>query len=333
MRNIYNYVEQYGNMKIREITPIDAMIFSRLAYIRFEEIADMLPIKISNILNYLDTLKPNHRDKKLLEMLSLTTRFQNLEIIRCCGILNQKKEEQFGAITVKISNYDYFIAFRGTNRTMIGYKEDLNMSYSTIPSQIDALKYLNDEKGLVNLYIGGHSKGGNLAMYAGMNTNIMKKKQIKKIYNFDGPGFLTLNHNFYQMKDKIINYFPENDIVGRLMYNDNEIIPIVSEKKGIENHNMYTWSVINDDLELGGLTNESNLFHEACLDIIKNIDASKRSIIINYFYELMLNKKIDSINDLTWNSVKDFIENIPKISKDDRDILSKFFKALMKCML
>ena len=332
MKNIYDYILNYQNKEIDEITPVDAMIFARISYIHFENIIDKIPMKLSELVFYLDAIKTNAKDKKLIEMLSSTKRFQNIEVIRCQNILDNKKEEQFLAITLSLGK-TLFIAFRGTSKNIIGYKEDLNMSFMTIPSQLDALKYVNEEKGIKPIYLGGHSKGGNLAMYAGIHANVIKSKLIKKIYNFDGPGFLELDNKFYKIKKKIINYYPENDIVGMLMKNDNKFIPIVSNKKGIEAHNMYHWSIINDDLELGEIKENSLQFHDACIKLIDNINITKRKIIIDYIFELVMQGEIKGVKELKLEDIKKYINNVPKIDKDDKELLMQFMKCFFKCLI
>ena len=332
MKNIYDYILNYQNKEIDEITPVDAMIFARISYIHFENILDKIPMKLSELVPYLDSIKTNANDKKLIEMLASTKRFQNIEVIRCQNILDAKVEEQFLAITLSLKKA-LFIAFRGTNKNIIGYKEDLNMSFMTIPSQLDALKYVNEEKSIKPLYLGGHSKGGNLAMYAGIHANVIKSKLIKKIYNFDGPGFLELDNKFYKIRKKIVNYYPESDIVGMLMKNDNEFIPVVSDKKGIEAHNMYHWSIINDDLELGAIKENSLQFHDACLNLIEKLDINKRKIIIDYIYELVMQGKIKGLKELKLDDIKKHIDNVPKILKSDKELLMQFMKSFLKCLV
>lgn len=332
MKNIYDYILNYQNKEIDEITPVDAMIFARISYIHFENILDKIPMKLSELVLYLDSIKTNSKDKKLIEMLAKAKRFQNIEVIRCQNILDAKVEEQFLAITLSLGNA-LFIAFRGTNKNIIGYKEDLNMSFMTIPAQLDALKYVNEEKGGIPIYLGGHSKGGNLAMYAGIHANFIKSKLIKKIYNFDGPGFLELDNKFYKIRKKIINYYPESDIVGMLMKNDNDFITVVSDKKGIEAHNMYHWSIINDDLELGAIKENSLQFHEACISLIEKLDINKRKIIIDYIFELVMQGKINGLKELKLEDIKKYINNVPKILQSDKELLMQFMKSFFKCLV
>ena len=170
-------------------------------------------------------------------------------------------------------------------------------------------------------------------MYAGIHANTVKRKLIKKIYNFDGPGFLELDKDFYKMNSKIINFFPENDIVGRLMYNDNDIISIVANKSGIDAHNMYHWSIINDDIERGELTKKSDDFHNSCISLLEKINVDKRKIIIDYLFELIMKGKIKGIKELKMDDIKKYISNVPKLSKNDKAELLNFMKSFLKCLI
>jgi len=333
MKNIYNYVLEYQNEEIKEINTIDAMVFARLSYLHLEEVQDKLPVKIKDLNSVIEHLKTNSYDKKLVELVSNAKRFKELEIERCHYILDKERECQFFAITIILPNNEAFISFRGTNRNIIGYKEDLNMSYMTIPAQEEAVNYLNSELSFKKYYLGGHSKGGNMAMYAGIYAKYMRRSKIKKIFNFDGPGFLELDDKFYLMRKKIINYFPECSIVGRLMQNDNYINAIKVSKSGIEAHNLYNWKVIRDDLEYGLLSCNSDAFHESCLKLLSVIDKEKRKIIIDYLFLLVLKGEIKSIKELTMEDVKKIVNNVPKIEKKDKEELLNFMKSFMKMLL
>ena len=331
MTNIYNYIENNNN-KIDKINTLDALILSRLSYIHFENILDKLPITIKKLQNYLEEIKTNKLDTKLVNSLSSSLRFQNLEIVRCESILDKEKEEQFLAITIKLNEKSIFISFRGTNKNIIGYKEDMNMSYMTIPSQIDAAKYVNKEHAST-IYLGGHSKGGNLAMYSGIHANFFKRCYIKKIYNFDGPGFLKIDRKFIRMKKKIINYFPETSIVGMLLENDAKIISVKTNKHGIEAHNLYNWEINNHELIEGILSKKSIDFYLATKELNEKIILERRKLIIDYIFKLVIQGKISSLKDIDINEIKTLIEVAPEITKEEKKALLNYFKAFIKVSL
>lgn len=332
MNNIYDYIKENRNMIEKDINVLDALVFSRLSYIHWENIIDKLPMTIKESSKHLDDIKTNSHDKKLIMLLKDNPRFKNISIIRCKYVLDKAIEEQFMAITIQLSQA-IFISFRGTNRNVIGYKEDLNMSYMEIPSRIDALDYLNSEKWSKTIYIGGHSKGGNLAMYAAMNTNFFRRKAIKQVYNFDGPGFLKIDYKFQRMKNKILNYFPESSVIGRFLYNDAPINTIVSKKMGIKSHNIYNWGIESNDFLYGVLTKNSNNFHNACLHILENLAPDKRKIIVDYLYSIMTKSKVRNIKNLSIEDIRKMINHVPKITKEEKKEVIAFIKSFMKCLI
>ena len=326
--NIYNYIKN-NNIVIDEINEIDALIFSRISYIHLEELKNKLPIKIGDINKY--NLKMGIRDKKFIDLLTKSKRFCDIVITRCQNILDNEKIEQFFAVTFLISKNTAFIAFRGTNKSITGLMEDINMSYMTIPSQYSAAIYVNDER-IYNLYLGGHSKGGNLAMYAAFNTNFFIKRRIKKVYNFDGPGFLSLNKKYMRVKRKIISFYPECSFVGRMLYNDSEKYVFKTFKDGLEGHNIYNWKILDNSLETGIFSKNSNDFALINDTLIKRIDINRRRIIVKEIFSLIKNNKFN-ISNFDFQELKDIIRKNKLILNDEKDILLEYVKILFKVML
>ena len=146
MENIYDYIEKYGNEELCEINELDALIFARLSYIHIEELKNKLPFNITDLYNYLHLIKVSGRDKKLVELLSKKKRFKDLIIDNCYNVFNPNEVIQFCAINILLTDNTVFIAFRGTDKSIVGLMEDIDMSYKVIPSEICATSYLNDSK-------------------------------------------------------------------------------------------------------------------------------------------------------------------------------------------
>ena len=330
--DIFDYIEN-NNSKLEDINTIDAMILTRLSYIQIESINLEFPIKIKDIFNYLKSIKINHNDVKLITLLSSSKRFKDIVIRRIKYIEDNEKEEIFKAITLELNSNTLFIAFRGTGKNPLDFKEDMNMSYKIVPSCIEGIKYLEEEKKFSKMYVAGHSKGGHIATYSSTHTTFFNKIKIVKVFNFDGPGHLVINNEYKSIKDKIVNYFPESSIVGRLMNSVGEIIPIKTKKQGIEAHSIYNWEIKDNDLIKGELTKNSDLIHEETLKYLEVIPKSKRESIVNYMFDLMLRGEIKNIKELDLVKIKSLINNIPKLEKEEKDELLKFFKILIKCSM
>ena len=330
--NIYDYIIN-NNEELKEINVVDAIIFTRLSYLHLEDIIIKLPMKISDISKYTKNIKISRNDKKLINLLKESNRYKNIIIKRCKYIEDIDNVLVFKATTISLPNNNLFISFRGTGKNFYDFKEDMNMSYKEVPSCIEGIKYIEEEKKYNKLYVSGHSKGGHVAMYASSHTKYFTRRKIKKVYNFDGPGFLKIDKELKDMKGKIVNYFPESSIVGRIMNSVGEIIPIKTIRQGIEAHIIYNWEVKDNNLVVGKLTHNSDLFHEECLNILKVISSKRREIIINYFFTLILKGEIKSIKELDLIKVREIINNTPKITKEEKTELMKFFKILIKCSM
>ena len=329
--NIFDYIEKY-NDKIDNINTLDAIIFTRLSYLHIEDLKIKLPIKVKDLITFEKDMKCNHNDAKLINLLSKSERFKDIVIKRYKYIEDRETEEVFKAITIELNN-DLFIAFRGTGKNPIDFKEDMNMSFKIVPSCIEGVKYLEEEKKFNKLFISGHSKGGHIAVFASSHTTFFNKVKIEKVFNFDGPGHANITKEFKSIENKVINYFPEASIVGRIMNSVGEIIPIKTKKGGIEAHSIYNWEVKDNNLIKGELSKNSNLFHEECLNILKVIPKDKREIVINYIFSLMLKGEFKNIKELDLVKVKELINNTPKLEKNEKDELMKFFKVLFKCSM
>ncbi len=329
--NIYNYIENISDKEISEVSTLDALIFTRISYIHFECIQNQLPIKIQELSQFLKDIHTTKQDTKLINYLSKTKRFRNIVIDRCQNISNPSNDEMFTAITINLGNDVVFIAFRGTTRNIYDFKEDMNMSFKIVPSCYDALDYLEKERKKRKIYIGGHSKGGHLAMYAASHASFSVRHKIVKIYNFDGPGFLTIDKHLMKIQNKIINYFPEGSIVGRIMHNISPIIAIKTTKSGIEAHNIYNWKVENNNLVVGQLNKKSDEFHEECLKVLEVISKEKRENVINYLFTLMLKGEIKNIKELNLTKIKEIVNQAPHLLRNEKDELLNFFKIMLKC--
>lgn len=327
--DIFDYIKNYGNIEILKINDVDALIFARLSYLHWEMIKDKFPIKIEDVTKYLKIMKNNKLDDKLIIVLNKSKRFKNLVFTRFKSVLDEQRKEQFAALTIKFKDNTSFISYRGTTKNIVAYQEDLNMSYKIVPAQRDALKYLMNEKDKY-LYVGGHSKGGNLSMYASIYSSFFIRHKIQKVYNFDGPGFLKIDSNFNRLKKKIVNICPENDIVGSLLYNNAPKLYIKTLKKGIESHNLYHWQIENTHFVLGKNTKDSEAFYYANIDVVTSISLEKKKIVLDYLFNLMEKRSFDTIKELTIDDLKKIIYDIPNLEKEEKEKLIKMFKLFLK---
>ena len=163
-----------------------------------------------------------HDVAELAEKTAKTSRFQNMEVSHYRSVFDRQREIQFAVVTFLLPDETAFLSFRGTDRTMFGWKENFNMGFiDEIPSQTEAAEYAAKTARIVKrqLRFGGHSKGGNLSIWAAAHLPTEYKEDVLAVYSNDGPGFSEdfLKSDMYKsMKDKIYSYVPESSIVGVL---------------------------------------------------------------------------------------------------------------------
>ena len=260
MADLFDYLKWRGDLSFAQVPPnaVDALIFSALAYIRFAgtvEVAPDVPTPLNIALDELfteptfdDRIRVKH-DLELLNTISSSPRFRNCHIYQYRDILIPEEETQFAAVTFLLDDGSGFIAFRGTDYSITGWKEDFNMSFQdTVPAQRLALEYTLEiaEKLLIPLRLCGHSKGGNLAMFAAIQSPEILRKRILGVYNNDGPGFreyITQNPAYLEMVPRLHTYVPQSSVIGMLLEHEEPYTVIKSKQLGILQHELYTWEL------------------------------------------------------------------------------------------
>ncbi len=265
--------------------------------------------------------------KTLLELLKNAKRFQNIGITKFVNDVSMIEETQFCAMTFLLNEKENCVVFRGTDETLTAWKENFNLSYMPIiPAQEKAKEYLDTILMLTkkNVYVGGHSKGGNLALYSSIYCKEELKKKIIKVYNYDGPGLreeILHNDQFLLIKDKIITFIPKASIVGNLFLNDTKTIIVKSSSLGIFEHDLYTWETLEShfvytkemDKEIKKLCNLLN-------DWLNKQSKEKMQKIVNHIYEIIYGSGI--------YNVEEFVSNLFSLSLID----SKEFQFLIKIL-
>ncbi len=262
MGTILSYLEEYGDCPLTDMpfNDVDSLVLCQLSYLKFDGIvpdvwSNQPAIALEDIAvhaNYEDLfadVRFEEENRTLFENMVLGRRFRQIKLAEYINLVEKEGETQFSAVTVFLGDGNIYIAFRGTDETIVGWKEDFNMAYiHPIPSQAYSVKYLNMVAGKLSnpLIVGGHSKGGNLAMYSAMNCTPSIREQIRKIYSMDGPGFrpeVLVKCNYPQIADKVIKILPRSSLIGMIFEHDILYEVVESTRLGLAQHDPYTWEV------------------------------------------------------------------------------------------
>ena len=206
MANILDYIDWRGDLTFNQssFNDIDNLILSRISYLPFDGIIDeMETITVREAherfkkLDLKNVKILQEEDLDLFPSVAQSTRFGNLFLKNYINKRDLQEEKQFSAITIILPDGTMYIAYRGTDNTLVGWKEDFNMSFmKSVPAQADAVDYLNNVAAQTSgrLRVGGHSKGGNLAVYAAAFCNQDVQDRIIEVYNNDGPRIFRGNY-------------------------------------------------------------------------------------------------------------------------------------------
>ncbi|MBO4515477.1 MAG: DUF2974 domain-containing protein [Lachnospiraceae bacterium] len=262
---ILTYLKEQGEIPFSEkpLNEVDSLILCQFAYLKFDglvpdvdETAEPVPVKALSTHPDRERLFSDERYEKVNRELFLgmteSRRFGGLRLGYYVNLIEKDWETQFSAVTIFLEDGGTYVAFRGTDESLVGWREDCNMAlHGPIPAQQCALKYLKRvaEKVSGSFFLGGHSKGGNLAIYAAMNAAPELQERILTIYNMDGPGFrpeVREKSAYDKVSDRIEKILPRSSFIGMLFEQEPRCRVVESKSLGLFQHNPYSWVVSED---------------------------------------------------------------------------------------
>lgn len=350
MSNMLDYLTWRGDLSLSQdpFNTIDALLLSSLSYVDFEGV---IPVAGTGRITMEEASKkffeihsPEElaQDKSfinfgpaLLRGLAESDRFKDAYLLNFINDTDISREIQFAAMQIDTSDGESFISFRGTDDTIIGWKEDFNLSFMTVPAEDEAVMYLKTVmEGRSNkIRIGGHSKGGHLAVYSAVASDSDIRSRIDTIYNFDGPGF---NHEameseaFKNVQPKIVKVVPESSIVGRLLNNTTEPQVVKSTELGIMQHNPLSWQVEGKHFITCDFTDTiSNLFDETMSAWLAEMTFEERKTFVDELFSVFEASGCENLSMLTKVGVKGTRAMIARMHEIRNDSGAKV-RTLMK---
>lgn len=325
MSNLLDYLAWRGDLPLERdpFNSVDALLLSCLSYVNFDDIVpgiDKGKITIEDASSRFFELHSQEelaQDRSfinfapsMLKALSESDRFKGAYLRNYINDTDISREVQFSAVEIDTSDGLSFVSFRGTDDTIIGWKEDFNLSYMTVPAENEAVTYLQkvmkERSGKVR--IGGHSKGGHLAVYAAAGAEAGSRERIESVYNFDGPGFnrdAMESENFRSIQSKIVKIIPESSIVGRLLNNSTEPLIVKSSETGILQHNPLSWQLEGKSFETCGFTDLiSDLFDETMTKWLDEMNFEQRKVFVDELFSVFEASGCENLSMLTKVGVK-----------------------------
>jgi hypothetical protein len=357
MADIFEYLKWRGDLFLEQspFNPVDNIILTHLSYlpldnivpgidgsetISLEEAARAFARAMKKTPGHFDKLFVCPKDPLLLAALGSSRRYRDMGLTGYVNQIDPEVEKQFAALTVRTGDKSSFITYRGTDNTLVGWKESFNMSFSAeIPGQREGVGYLEKAARLIRgpLRIGGHSKGGNLAVYAASFCSKEIRRRISEIYSNDAPGFrpqVIHSEGYKAIRDKIISFVPETSVIGMLFEHDNNYTVVKSTQTGLLQHDVYSWEVAPADVvRLKKINKESRFIDRTIKEWLAGLDYKQRQDFTDALYTILSSTETSSIPELTAGWLRNavvMIQSLTSIDEQSRDMVFKTLSALLR---
>lgn len=322
MANVNDYVRWRGDLSFVQssLNEVDALMLVFISYLNFDNIVPnsidegSIPLNEAVALEfaqhesskpYYGAIMPNEDMFKMAKLMSRSNRFSKVRMTAFYKEISEDSEEQFNACTMLLDDGSIYVSYKGTDDTLVGWKEDLNLSFvEEIPGQRRAVEYLNyiGERTEGKIRIGGHSKGGNLAVYAAARCNPEVRDRIVRIYNNDGPGFhesFLESDGYKAVKSRVLKLVPQESVIGMLLGHDDNYTVVRSGGTGVFQHNSYLWEVRGRHFIRYGAMKQRNLVLSRVVNKwIEGKDIDTRRAISDALYEILTASDAKTLTDL-----------------------------------
>lgn len=306
MGNLFDYLAWRGDLTMDRVPfgPVDALILSALSYVHFGDLVPGgpdPPVPLGRVAeNYL-ALPPDRRgrcrceeDVKLLRVLAEAPRFARLKLCCYASRFVPREETQFAALTVQLEDGSAYLAFRGTDGTLVGWKEDFNLSFlDVVPAQMEAAGYIQEAAITFPgpFWLGGHSKGGNLAVAGASLSAVKVRDRIKSVWSFDGPGlnsYLLARPGYQELRTRIQSFVPKSSVVGLLLAHEEPHVVVDSVQKGLFQHDLYSWQMLGPGfVRLEEVDAGSRRMDRMLKSWLAGLTSRQRETVVDTLYELL----------------------------------------------
>ena len=321
MPNIMDYLAWRGDIAL-DYSPfgdVDSLVLASLSYLNYPT----EPTLIRDLGVHVPAVDRNqfafvHECRALLSAAAMTERFAGIRMHHPIAVTDQDRDMQFAAVTFDLPDGTHYVAFRGTDSTIVGWREDFNMAFeSPVPAQSAAVKYLNEVAAMTvgPLTLGGHSKGGNLAVYAAAHADPMLQSRIRAIYSFDGPGLddvTVASAGYANIARRIRSFVPQQSVIGLLLAYHPEYTVVKSDGISLLQHDTFTWQVLGTDfIAVTELDVGSQLVDHTVHAWLSKVSPEKRKVFVNTIFDILEATGANTVKEL----LKDAPGRVPEILK------------------
>jgi hypothetical protein len=334
MNNIVSYAQtEFRSVEEWPLTEVDSLILSWLVYLHYPP--SMKGAYGDGGMRLQEIFQAEHFDEllfhvydrdstmQLLTAVCGSPRFRGMTICDYVEENDASEEKQFAACTFRLPNDRLYIAFRGTDSTVLGWHEDFNMAFKCpVASQSEASRYLSAaaQKFAGDILLGGHSKGGNLAVYAAYDAAPPVQSRIRRVYSHDGPGFLPevlQSARFKEVQAKIYKTIPQSSTIGMLLEEMEAYHIIKSTNISFWQHNPFSW-VVEDGafVPISELTKGAKLFDQSLSDWVRSLSVEERKTLADTLFDIIGSTDVTTVKEIG----QDWQHTLPALLKATADL-------------
>ena len=351
MGNIMDYINWRGDLSLEQskFNEVDNLILACFSYVNLDGIpavAEQKGIELKNLAEEfmkLHTMEELEADKSFIRLapfmmleMAETNRFGNSVIRNYVNEIVTEAEQQFAAVEIVLEDGTSYVSFRGTDDTIIGWKEDFNLSTGVVPAQERAVEYVRrvSENTTGMLRVGGHSKGGNLAIYGAVMCKEAHEK-IMEVYSNDGPGFSKEFQELPEtevMMDKIIRIIPEYSIIGTLLEHEKDPVIVASSSKGLLQHDGFSWEVQGPALvRRDSLSRTALRFIEILHKWIDGMEMEQKKVLIEDLFATLQASGYENLSEVQSGGLKSLaamVKRVEKFAPESRGMMQELLVAI-----
>ena len=353
MGTVIKYLENYGKYTFQEMpmTEVDSLALCQLSYLKFDGMVpdiqeDKPPVTLESLKEHPDfeklfgDIRYEKENRALLTGMLQGKRFRDMKLNYYVNVIEEQWETQFSAVTFFLDDGTAYVAFRGTDETIVGWKEDFNMAFlSPVPGQAFGVRYLKDVASRFRgeLYVGGHSKGGNLAVYSAMNCGPETQERLLQIYSMDGPGFrpeVLERCGYDRIAGRVTKILPNSSLVGMLFESNMYFQVVKSRTFGLLQHDPYTWLVVSNHLvRANGLYERRKKMDNTLNEWILSLNEQQLRTFVDTMYQVITASQARNLIDFTaeWKrSMNGIIGALKEVDEETKRILIEVVKSLFE---
>ena len=361
MANLLDYLDWRGDLTLAQapFNDVDNLILAELSFVDFNGIVPGpgqgagVPLSVAAERFFarvpagedidMGVLVPDDIPVMLRKM-AASNRFRDMKLSCFVDWLDTEKAEQFAALTIETGDGLLYLSFRGTDDTLAGWKEDFHMAcLPEVPAQRKAVEYTRTvakQYPRRRLRLGGHSKGGNLAVYSAVYCPVSIQRRIQTVWSNDGPGFhneiLDLPEHI-RVEDRIVSIVPKSSVVGMLLEHEEDYIVVDSSQQGLMQHDGFSWEVLGDHfIRLRSVTRQGRLNDLTLKEWVHNMPLEQREKFVDGLFEVLSASGAVTLTDLKEESFKAagaMVKAMKDMEKDTRDALLYATRLLFRSNL